>query len=104
MQEATYRGDGLNLYVYCGNNPVIYYDSSGYAKDCASSDQKDLENINNSNVSPALKDSPYNSDAVESRVKPDYVSNPAHDANSQFYNPKKTPEPGDAAKVYQSSV
>ena len=24
-----YRGDGLNLYAYCENNPVIYYDPSG---------------------------------------------------------------------------
>ena len=31
-QEDTYRGDGLNLYAYCDNNPVIYYDSSGYGK------------------------------------------------------------------------
>lgn len=29
-QEDTYRGDGLNLYAYCGNNPVIYYDPSGH--------------------------------------------------------------------------
>ncbi len=31
MQEDTYRGDGLNLYAYCANNPVTYYDPSGYA-------------------------------------------------------------------------
>ncbi|WP_300791845.1 RHS repeat domain-containing protein [uncultured Acetatifactor sp.] len=31
MQEDVYQGDGLNLYAYCGNNPVVYYDSSGYA-------------------------------------------------------------------------
>nr|WP_241395742.1 RHS repeat-associated core domain-containing protein [Clostridium beijerinckii] len=30
-QEDTYRGDGLNLYAYCGNNPVTYYDPSGYS-------------------------------------------------------------------------
>lgn len=30
MQEDVYQGDGLNLYVYCRNNPVIYYDPSGY--------------------------------------------------------------------------
>ena len=30
-QEDIYRGDGLNLYTYCDNNPVIYYDPSGYS-------------------------------------------------------------------------
>ena len=30
-QEDTYRGDGLNLYAYCQNNPVFYADPSGYA-------------------------------------------------------------------------
>ena len=30
MQEDVYQGDGLNLYAYCGNNPVVYYDPSGY--------------------------------------------------------------------------
>ena len=31
QQEDVYRGDGLNLYAYCRNNPVIYYDPSGYS-------------------------------------------------------------------------
>ena len=29
-QEDTYRGDGLNLYAYCRNNPVSYVDPSGH--------------------------------------------------------------------------
>ncbi|MDE6053435.1 MAG: hypothetical protein K2G55_06695, partial [Lachnospiraceae bacterium] len=29
-QEDTYRGDGLNLYAYCRNNPVYYVDSTGH--------------------------------------------------------------------------
>ncbi len=32
-QEDNYRGDGLNLYVYCGNNPVMYYDPEGHLRD-----------------------------------------------------------------------
>ena len=32
MQEDVYQGDGLNLYAYCGNNPVVYDDPSGYAR------------------------------------------------------------------------
>ena len=32
MQEDVYQGDGLNLYAYCRNNPVVYYDPSGYIK------------------------------------------------------------------------
>ena len=31
LQEDAYLGDGLNLYMYCCNNPVMYYDPSGYA-------------------------------------------------------------------------
>ncbi len=42
LQEDTYRGDGLNLYAYCANNPVSYYDPSGHIKNemCTSSEQK----------------------------------------------------------------
>ena len=34
MQEDIYRGDGLNLYAYCANNPVMYFDPSGFVSLC----------------------------------------------------------------------
>ena len=30
MKEDVYRGDGLNLYAYCANNPVSYVEPSGH--------------------------------------------------------------------------
>ena len=32
-QEDVIYNDGLNLYAYCGSNPVMYCDPSGYAKE-----------------------------------------------------------------------
>ena len=53
--------------------------------------------------SPALDDSPYNPEAVEGRVKPPYKPNPQHDSHSNTFKPDKTPEPLDAASVYDNS-
>lgn len=54
-------------------------------------------------ASPALKGDPYHPDSVAARVRPEYKGNPAHDQRSPLYNPKKTPEPADAATVYSSA-
>ncbi|EKQ50969.1 RHS repeat-associated core domain-containing protein [Clostridium sp. Maddingley MBC34-26] len=43
-QEDIYRGDGLNLYAYCGNNPVGYYDPSGYQRKCPESKEQQSAN------------------------------------------------------------
>ncbi|MDR5588976.1 RHS repeat-associated core domain-containing protein [Clostridium sp. 5N-1] len=45
-QEDVYRGDGLNLYAYCGNNPVRYYDPSGYEM-CPAGNNKQRNNNQN---------------------------------------------------------
>ena len=44
-QEDTYRRDGLNLYVYCRNNPVYYVEPSGHIYDPAA--QKIMEKLGN---------------------------------------------------------
>ena len=40
-QEDVYHGDGLNLYVYCGANPVMYVEPSGYEKKCETGSESD---------------------------------------------------------------
>ncbi|WP_289092006.1 RHS repeat-associated core domain-containing protein [uncultured Bacteroides sp.] len=49
-QEDTYRGDGLNLYTYCQNNPVYYVDPSGHQ--CESGATR-VENQRESNTAVA---------------------------------------------------
>ncbi|WP_252238417.1 RHS repeat-associated core domain-containing protein [Clostridium sp. VAP51] len=53
-QEDVYRGDGLNLYAYCGNNPVAYYDPSGYVTKTYYPDLFDLSKIDDSSSSKLI--------------------------------------------------
>ncbi len=54
MQEDTYQGDGLNLYAYCKNNPVTYYDPSGYMTDnCSGSAVENPDNMQAENADVA---------------------------------------------------
>ena len=48
MQEDVYQGDGLNLYAYCGNNPVVYDDPSGYERKACPPQGKISESVDGS--------------------------------------------------------
>ena len=61
-QEDTYRGDGLNLYAYCGNNPVMYYDPSGHDQECPiegnqnATDPKPVDEVGEGGTYSSLRD------------------------------------------------
>ena len=52
MQEDVYQGDGLNLYAYCGNNPVVYDDPSGYKRKACPPQGKISESVDESGSNP----------------------------------------------------
>jgi len=57
LQEDTYYGDGLNLYAYCRNNPVRYYDPSGHdACPKALHDQMKGQGIPNVEIAKKVQD------------------------------------------------
>ena len=50
-QEDVYRGDGLNLYVYVVNNPLLWFDASGHKKQCSSDELTPEEYQRNASAS-----------------------------------------------------
>ena len=55
MQEDTYRGDGLNLYAYCANNPVRYVDPSGHQCDKKNNNQNQSDEYDINNMGSGMK-------------------------------------------------
>ena len=50
-QEDVYRDDGLNLYVYVINNPLLWADPSGYAK-CSQNKDVQIQEVSRTNWGP----------------------------------------------------
>ena len=55
MQEDVYQGDGLNLYAYCGNNPVVYDDPSGYKRKACPPQGKISESVDEGGLDTSMK-------------------------------------------------
>jgi|GEM_PF-3237501 len=62
-QEDLYRGDGLNLYAYCSNNPVMYIDPSGYKKQQGSA------------CLPGVDNNPDSIDRINNNFTPEEIEN-----------------------------
>ena len=53
LQEDTYLGDGLNLFTYCQNNPLMYYDPSGHAGMVCADKYEQWKQLKDSGMTPA---------------------------------------------------
>ena len=89
FQEDTYQYDGLNLYTYCNNNPVLYQDPSGYQlegyKDSLTKPQQNqlLKELENSHLSPELKQS-IKQQIEAARGRGEKINNPIHKVVDEY--------------------
>ncbi|WP_319001372.1 RHS repeat-associated core domain-containing protein [Clostridium estertheticum] len=91
-QEDVYRGDGLNLYAYCGNNPVGYCDPSGYNKRvCSPSKTQAMNDTNGAGKADFIVDT-------------DGTVIPMESSYNSFYAMKKELGPAGKGKAWHHIV
>ena len=94
MQEDVYQGDGLNLYAYCGNNPVVYDDPSGYERKACPPQGKISESVDetsygksSSNCTELVPYYPANNGAESGSSSLQDIANKAAQEYNAKYNP-----------------
>ncbi|MDE6420825.1 MAG: RHS repeat-associated core domain-containing protein [Lachnospiraceae bacterium] len=102
MQEDVYQGDGLNLYAYCGNNPVIYDDLSGYAKKKVCGNNGETGNgVTNPDDDSSAVPVPERTTASNGL---DYQSNDKHTLGQPGNNRDSGIEPRNSLELFGNSV
>ena len=84
-QEDTYRGDGLNLYAYCRNNPIVYIDPSGNICETAANRIREKVANNSATKNEQRKLAAY--DRNEARKRGEAPSEYYTDSNGSWHRP-----------------
>ena len=84
-QEDTYRGDGLNLYAYCRNNPIVYIDPSGNICETAANRIREKVTNNTSTKNEQRKLAAY--ERNEARKRGEAPSEYYTDYNGSWHRP-----------------
>ena len=92
-QEDIYRNDGLNLYVYVVNNPLLWVDPSGYKK-CNQTNSKDKTKNNGIPVQ----------ERVQASNGLYYESNSKHTLGRGGNRPNAGIEPSNALELFEQSI
>ena len=84
--KKMFIGDGLNLYAYCGNNPLGYYNPSGYEGNIACPKSKEIQSNTGEKIPSrrgALREAKRDADIPYNQYPFDIVYTPMREAEHE---------------------